>query len=68
MTNLGKIEEGLFHEIHADENFQIGDLEISPFTISHDAAEPVAYRVACGGKKWRWPQIWEFIRITLLSI
>lgn len=51
MTNLGKIEEGLFHEIHADENFRIGDLEIAPFTISHDAAEPVAYRVECGEKK-----------------
>ncbi len=51
MAGLGKIDEGLFHEIHADEDFILGDLEISPFRISHDAAEPVAYRVACGEKK-----------------
>lgn len=51
MTNLGKIDGSLFHEIHADEDFTLGDLTISPFRISHDAAEPVAYRVACGDKK-----------------
>ena len=51
MNNLGKIDDSLFVEIHADQDFQIGDLSISPFHISHDAAEPVAYRVACGNKK-----------------
>ena len=51
MTNLGKIDGELFREIHADEDFILGDLTISPFRISHDAAEPVAYRVACGEKK-----------------
>lgn len=49
-SSLGEIPEELFREIRADENFFIGDLEISPFTISHDAAEPVAYRVACNNK------------------
>lgn len=42
---LGKVDADLFREIHADESFQIDDLEILPFRISHDAAEPVAYRV-----------------------
>lgn len=51
MANLGRIDDALFHEIHADEDFVLGDLKISPFHISHDAAEPVAYRVACGEKK-----------------
>lgn len=51
MSGLGKIDAGLFVEIHGDQDFQIGDLAISPFYISHDAAEPVAYRVACGEKK-----------------
>ena len=50
MSSLGKIEESLFQNIHADQEFEIGDLRISPFAISHDAAEPVAYRVACGEK------------------
>lgn len=44
-TSLGVIEEELFHEIYPDENFLIQDLEIAPFSISHDAAQPVAYRV-----------------------
>ena len=51
MNSLGKIDGELFREIHADQDFQIGDLLISPFHISHDAAEPVAYRIACGEKK-----------------
>lgn len=47
---LGKINEELFMEIHADMPFGIGDLKISPFSVSHDAAEPVAYRITCGGR------------------
>lgn len=49
-SSLGKIEPGLFHEIHADEGFAIQDLEVSPFRISHDAAEPVAYRIENNNK------------------
>lgn len=49
-AGLGKMDPELFVEIHADEDFSIGDLEISPFRISHDAAEPVAYRVSCQDK------------------
>lgn len=45
---LGKIEPELLCEIHADEKFAVGDLDILPFRISHDAAEPVAYRVSNG--------------------
>lgn len=51
MKSLGKIDESLFVEIQADRDFEIGDLKISPFHISHDAADPVAYRIACGEKK-----------------
>lgn len=50
MTSLGTIDEGLFHEIHADEAFSVKDLKILPFRISHDAAEPVAYRIRNGEK------------------
>lgn len=42
---LGCIDSSLFHEVYADENFTVEDLEIQPFAISHDAAEPVAYRI-----------------------
>ncbi len=50
MTSVGKIPEGLANVIRADHVFQIGDLTISPFIISHDAAEPVGYRIAHNGK------------------
>lgn len=47
---LGEVDESLFHVVLADQNFQIQDLEIEPFHISHDAAEPVAYRLGDGRK------------------
>ena len=40
--------EGIFREIHEDEPFEINDLTVNPFTIPHDAAQPVGYRVECG--------------------
>ena len=50
MSSLGTIDEGLYHVVHADEEFFIGDMKVEPFAISHDAAEPVAYRFECGEK------------------
>lgn len=47
---LGEVDYGLFHEIEADRTFAIGDLSIEPFHISHDAADPVAYRIESGGR------------------
>lgn len=49
-TSLGKIDEYLYHVIQAEEQVQIDDLVVKPFAISHDAAEPVAYRMECGEK------------------
>lgn len=49
--SVGKIPEGLFRPITADTDVQIGDLTVHPFSISHDAADPVAYRVEAEGKK-----------------
>lgn len=47
---IGKIPEELLKVVRADETFQIGDLEIQPFAVSHDAAEPVGYRIGHNGK------------------
>lgn len=47
---MGAIDPGLFHIIQPDEAFRLGDLSILPFTISHDAAQPVGYRLECGGR------------------
>lgn len=47
----GNIDEGLFNPIVADKKFMIGDLTINPMKISHDAADPLAYRVSCENKR-----------------
>ena len=44
-------ESSFFHEIEADSRLIIKDLAVSPMRISHDAAEPVAYRIGYGGKR-----------------
>lgn len=49
--SLGKIDRGLFHEVKADQKLVIKDLTVNPMRISHDAAEPVAYRIAYGSKR-----------------
>lgn len=43
-SSIGKMPEGLYHEIQTDHSFTVGDIEIDPFRISHDANEPSAYR------------------------
>ncbi|MBQ7839512.1 MAG: MBL fold metallo-hydrolase [Lachnospiraceae bacterium] len=50
-SGLGEIPEELFHEIEADMSFTIKDLTVNPMQISHDAAQPVAYRFSYGKKK-----------------
>ena len=50
MSSVGKIEESLFHVIEPEKDFNIGDMVIEPIAISHDAADPVAYRVSSGDK------------------
>jgi phosphoribosyl 1,2-cyclic phosphodiesterase len=37
--------------IRAGERFEIGDIEITPFTIPHDAADPVGYAFRANGTK-----------------
>lgn len=50
-SSVGKIPEALFRPIKADEKIIIKDLVCNPMKISHDAAEPVAYRISYGKKK-----------------
>ena len=47
---MGHIDESLFNEIAADNDFKIEDLVIKPIEVSHDAAEPVAYRIDHEGR------------------
>lgn len=48
--SVGKIDETLFCEVHPEVDFTIGDLTIEPIAVSHDAAEPVAYKFRQEGK------------------
>ena len=42
---IGKVEDSLFHVICPDEDFMIGDMSITAMSTSHDAADPVAYKI-----------------------
>ena len=48
---LGSIDGDLFHEVKEDVKFTLKDLTVNPMRISHDAAQPVAYRIAYGSRK-----------------
>ena len=50
-TSVGQIADELFVELQADSKFMIKDMSINPMKISHDAAQPVAYRFGYGNKK-----------------
>lgn len=49
--NVGKIPETLFQPIEADDKVVIKDLTINPFSISHDASNPLAYTFTSAGHK-----------------
>lgn len=42
---IGQMPEGLLHEIPKDEVFDIGNMKVKPFAISHDANEPTGFRI-----------------------
>ncbi len=50
-SSLGKIDRGLFNVIEPDRDFSIGELSVHPFSVSHDAADPVAYIVSDSKKR-----------------
>ena len=45
---LGAVDASLFNEISARSDFCIDDLLVRPIEVSHDALEPVAYRIEHG--------------------
>lgn len=50
-SSVGEIPEELFHPVQADEKIVVKDLVCNPMKISHDAADPVAYRIYYGRQK-----------------
>lgn len=47
----GKLGTGKMNVVKADEEFYIGDAKIHPFATSHDALDPVCYRIEGDGRK-----------------
>ena len=51
MEKYRELAADRFIPVRADEKTVVKDITVNPMTISHDAAEPVGYRVLYGGKK-----------------
>ncbi len=47
---VGKIDRDLCNIVSAENRFSVGDIDIVPMDISHDAAEPVAYLAKSGDR------------------
>jgi len=50
-SSVGKIDEGLLFKIAPEHSFCIKDMEIDPIKISHDASDPLAYKLMHQDKK-----------------
>jgi phosphoribosyl 1,2-cyclic phosphodiesterase len=51
IKSLGEIPEELYHYINPNEEFFINDINVEPFSTSHDASNPVCYTVQSEGHK-----------------
>ncbi len=49
---IKEIPDHLICLISANSDFMIGDLNISPFSVSHDAADPLGFRLSNNGKSF----------------
>ena len=47
----GRIDTSLFRPVTPDKKISIGDMEITPSSISHDAGNPVCYTITSGDEK-----------------
>ena len=50
-TNMNNISPELFHSIRPEEEIEAGEMLVRPFSISHDAVDPVCYTVVKQGKR-----------------
>ncbi len=49
--SVGRIEESLLRFLKPDEDFMLGDILVEPFSMSHDACNPVCYTFQADGHK-----------------
>ncbi|MBR6271082.1 MAG: MBL fold metallo-hydrolase [Lachnospiraceae bacterium] len=45
---IGKVEEDFFRIISPEFSYSLGDLDVECFSVSHDAAQPVMYKISDG--------------------
>ena len=50
-ANIGKVDDTLFQQVYPEESITIGEIQVTPFSVSHDAANPVAYVFEAEGHK-----------------
>ena len=50
-SGLQNVNTELFHEVREDEKLVLKELTVNPMKISHDAAQPVGYRISHGSKR-----------------
>lgn len=50
-TNVGNLDNSLLQFITPEQSIQIGDITATAFSVSHDAANPVAYTLEADGAK-----------------
>ena len=50
-SQVGKIDKSLVNIFDNDSSFEIGEIGVKPFSIPHDAADPVGYSFMCGDEK-----------------
>lgn len=50
-SSLGRIDDSLFRIVNPDERCIIKDISLYPVRTSHDAADPVAYRISHDGRR-----------------
>lgn len=48
---IGEMDKALFQVIAADHKYTLKDMVVTPIGISHDAAQPTAYKISCGKQK-----------------
>lgn len=51
VKSVGRIDEALLHPILPEQEFEVGDMTVHPISISHDAADPVAYLMKTDSQK-----------------
>ncbi|MBO5351796.1 MAG: MBL fold metallo-hydrolase [Lachnospiraceae bacterium] len=50
-TSIGKVDDALFQQVYPGKGLNIGEITVTPFAVSHDAANPVAYVFEAEGQK-----------------